>query len=137
MSASVLRPPAFDRSSHRTYSTGPKLSRVHTLREAHAEYDADRRYRPYEAEGSERRTLGSISVAPDARWAVTLTVPMPDGNVAFITVERQGPRPPGYLGSEDAADFSVPIREMDALVALLIGVVAHARRDDVLPASAL
>jgi len=31
----------------------------------------------YEGEGSERRTLGSVSVTPNSQWMATLTVPIP------------------------------------------------------------
>jgi hypothetical protein len=133
MYVSIVRPLAFDPSSDRTYTTGRTLRRTRILREERAGYDADGGYGRYEAEGSERRALGSFQVASDAWWAVTLTVPIPDRNVAFVSVERHGPPPVGYRGSEETADLSVPVGEIDALVALLVGAVAHARRDGVLP----
>jgi hypothetical protein len=102
----------------------------HRIRRAVREPGAAR----YEAEGSERRTLGSISVAPDAHWAATLTVPIPGERVVFIHVERHGPLPADYSGSEEAAAFSVPVAEVEALLAVLTEVTAHARRDGVLPA---
>lgn len=40
--------------------------------------------------------------------------------------------PAGYRGSEERAAFSTPIGEIDAVVALLLGVTAQARRDRVL-----
>jgi hypothetical protein len=90
----------------------------------------------YEAEGSERRSVGSIATGPGAWWSATLSAPVADGGVVFVQLERHGPRPAGYRGSEEAADFSVPAGEVDALLALLAGVVAQARRDGVLDALA-
>jgi hypothetical protein len=87
----------------------------------------------YEAEGSARRTLGNVAVAGDARWTGTLTVPIPGAQVAFIQVERAGPLPAGYRGSEETAAFSVPVGEVDAVLAVLSGLVASARSDGVLP----
>jgi hypothetical protein len=89
----------------------------------------------YETEGSERRTLGTVAVAPDAQWAGTLTVPIPGAHVAFIQIERSGPLPAGYRGSEETAAFSVPVGEIDAVLAVLAGLVASARGDGVLPSS--
>ena len=87
----------------------------------------------YESEGSERRTLGSIPVNTVARWTATLTVPIGGADVAFLQVARRGPLPPGYRGAEESVLLSFPSGEVDALIALLTGVVAHARRDGVLP----
>ena len=91
------------------------------------------RYAPYESEGSERRSIGSISVTADAHWNATLTVPT-TGDVAFLQLERQGALPAGYRGAEETAAFSLPIAEAEAVVDLLAGIVAQARRDGVLPA---
>jgi hypothetical protein len=90
-------------------------------------------YASYEAEGSERRSIGTINVTADARWLATLTVPISDSRVAFVHVERHGALPAGYRGNEESAHFSLPIDETDALVALLAGIVDQARRDGVLP----
>jgi hypothetical protein len=91
-------------------------------------------YPRYESEGSERRALGSIPVAPDARWTATLTVPIPPRSIAFLQLERRGDLPAGYLGAEESALLSLPIGETKAVIALLVGVVAQARRDGVLSA---
>lgn len=87
----------------------------------------------YESEGSERRTLGSIPVNAVARWTATLTVPIDGADVAFLQVARRGPLPPGYRGAEESVLLSLPTGEVDAVIALVAGVVAHARRDGVLP----
>jgi hypothetical protein len=91
-------------------------------------------YPAYESEGSERRSLGSIPVTPVARWTATLTVPIPPRDVAFLEVEREGELPEGYRGAEERALLSVPVAEAGALIELLTGIVAQARRDGVLPA---
>jgi hypothetical protein len=90
---------------------------------------------PYEDEGSLRQARGAVPVGRDAWWAVSLTVPVrdarPDGRLALVRLERHGasaadvPRVP-------PVDLLVPGDEVDALAALLAGVVAQARRDAVL-----
>jgi hypothetical protein len=87
----------------------------------------------YESEGSELRTLGTVPVADDARWTATLTVPIPERNVAFVELERRGALPDGYRGSEESAHLSLPLGELDTLLTLLAGVVGQARIDGVLP----
>jgi len=93
----------------------------------------------YENEGSERRSLGSLSLGTDAWWSVTLSVPHGGGaagdEALFVRFERHGAPPAGYRGSIEAA-LSLPRSEIDAFVTLLAGVVDQARRDGVLPASA-
>jgi hypothetical protein len=89
-------------------------------------------YGSYEAEGSERRTLGSINVPADARWQGELTVPIGSSSVMFVHLEREGTLPAGYRGSEERTFFSIPVGEADAVVALLAGLIAQARRDGVL-----
>src|SRR5258708_3473840 len=74
---------------------------VHAVREPDAGYGSRSPGAHYEPEGSEHRTLGSIAVSPDARWTATLTVPVPERQVAFIEVERRGTLPAGYRGSEE------------------------------------
>jgi hypothetical protein len=98
--------------------------------------EPSRQYRTtpeYESEGSERRSLGSVDVASDARWTGMLTVPIVNADVAFFQLERRGETPPNYRGAEETAAFSLPIAEADAVVALLSGLVAQARTDGVLP----
>jgi hypothetical protein len=91
-----------------------------------AKYDA------YQSEGSEYRSLGFMPVAGDADWTATLTVPIPSRDIAFIELARRGELPPGYRGAEESASLSLPIGEIDALIELLTGVIAQARRDGVL-----
>lgn len=122
---SLLPAGSFER---RARFSGSPLVRSRVVREASA------RYGTYEPESSERRALGSVSISADAHWTATLTVPMA-GGVAFVDLERRGALPRGYRGGEERAQLALPVGEVDALVALLSGVVAHARRDGVLPSS--
>jgi hypothetical protein len=87
----------------------------------------------YESEGSDRRTFGSVSLTGDARWTGTITIPIPERNVAFVDLERRGTLPEGYRGSEESAHFALPPDELDALVTLLAGMIDQARHDGVLP----
>jgi hypothetical protein len=92
------------------------------------------RYGAYEPESSERRALGSIPVAPDARWDATLTVPI-SGQVAFLQLERRGELPPNYRGGEESVTLALPLTELDALMTLISGVIEQARRDGVVSSS--
>jgi hypothetical protein len=119
---SYIAPPVSERVD------GPRLRLVPWEPRPHARIVREdiAHYAAYESEGSQRRALGSISVAADAHWIATLTVPIPEGHVAFVHLERRGALPAAYRGSEESADFSVPVIELKALVALLAGIVAQA-----------
>jgi hypothetical protein len=87
----------------------------------------------YEPEGSERRTLGSVSVSAGSWWHATLTVPIRDANAALVTIKRHGDLPTGYRVGEEPTSFAVPAEELGAIVQLLTGVVDQAHGDGVLP----
>ena len=97
------------------------------------------RSQEYEDEGSERRSLGAVSVGAGAWWSATLTAPQAesgaDGEVVFVHFRRHGETPAGYHGTTEV-DFTVPRSEVDAFVTLLSGLVEQARRDAVLPSRA-
>ena len=99
-----------------------------THRRTKGERRRNRRF-SYEDEMSVRRATGTVSAAEDVWWLGELVVPIV-GERAIISVER---RPEG-TGPSDAA-LVVPRDEIDALLTLLVGLVAHARRDGVLLAS--
>lgn len=86
----------------------------------------------YEDEGSERVATGSVTVATDAFWRVTLSVPLPREDAVFLRIEREGPLPDGYRGAEESAGLSMPAGELDVVVRALKGVITQARRDGVL-----
>ena len=87
--------------------------------------------RRYEDEGSERTSTGAINLTPDTAWRATLSVPLPDADGVFLRIERTGRLPDGYRGAEESAGLSVPVKELDAVMAVLAGVIAQARRDGV------
>jgi hypothetical protein len=127
-----MRVAATDVGGHRgrkAYAIGPRS----TLRTTLMVHENPTSYFLYESEGSEHRSLGSISIEAGARWTATLTVPIPPRSIAFLQLERRGDLPAGYLGAEESALLSLPIGETEAVIALLTGVVAQARRDGVLP----
>ena len=117
--------------SSESFDVAPPRARF--VRERSVHYNAGDGSGKYEHEGSERRTLGSIRVAPDVEWFAALMVPIPDATVAFLSVERHGPLPADYRGGQEAADVCVPIGELEALLAGLTALAEHARRDGVLP----
>ena len=85
----------------------------------------------YEAGHSERQVTGWVAVGPEGRWGATLAVPMTGDQSALLTIERTGPTPAG-APEVCEVELVVPPGELDALLTLLRGVVAQARRDGVL-----
>lgn len=90
----------------------------------------------YEDEGSEQIARGAMAVARDGWWTAALSVPLDAARGALpvtIRLTRLGPD----AGQALAAEVLVQVteREIDAVVALLGGIVAQARRDGVLPAA--
>ena len=85
----------------------------------------------YEAGNSERQVTGSVAVGQETRWVATLAVPMTGDQSALVVIEREGPTP---AGSPDVSQVSlvVPPGELDAVLTLLRGIVAQARRDGIL-----
>jgi hypothetical protein len=90
----------------------------------------------YDDEGSEQSAHGAVSVAPGRGWTGRLTVPITDAaDIAFLLIQRHGDLPAGYSG-EESADISIPAAEIDDVLALLVGLVAQARRHGVLASAA-
>ena len=85
----------------------------------------------YEAGHSERQATGWVAVGQESRWAATLAVPMTGDQSALVTIEREGPTPAGAPAVSEVT-LVVPPGEFDALLTLLRGIVAQARRDGVL-----
>jgi hypothetical protein len=89
----------------------------------------------YDDEGSEARSLGSVSVGAGAWWSVALSVPGASKaarDTVLVRIERHGP-PADERHGQVGVDLILSPAEIDALVTLLGGVVAQARRDGVLP----
>jgi hypothetical protein len=98
-------------------------------------YEDRSRYLPprrYEDEGSERTSTGAIYLTADSAWKAALSVPLPDADAVFLRIERTGRLPEGYRGSDESVGLSVPVAELDSVMAVLAGVIAQARRDGVL-----
>lgn len=115
---------------HRGFCTGRAGVRpLWLLREASVPPDAARG--SYESEGSERVARGSITLPSGACWLSTLVVPMNGDDSALLTIRRQAPGP---SLAPDEASLVVSPSEADALLALLEGLFAQARRDGVMTA---
>ena len=91
--------------------------------------------RPYEDEGSVREARGAVGVAPGVWWSVALRAPVAvdEGAAAAVhlRLERHGPM--ASVSHDGSIDLTVPAAELDAIVTLLAGIVAQARRDGVTP----
>jgi hypothetical protein len=85
----------------------------------------------YEPGHSERQVTGSVTVGQERRWVATLAVPMTGDPSVLVTLEREGPVPAGAPDVHEVA-LVIPPGEADAVITLLRGIVAHARRDGVL-----
>ncbi len=85
----------------------------------------------YEPGHSERQATGWVAVGPDSRWAATLAVPMTGDQSALVTIEREGPTPARAPDVLPVA-LVVPAGEVEALLTLLRGLFAQARRDGIL-----
>ena len=85
----------------------------------------------YEPEHSERQVSGSVFVGEQVRWSARLAVPMTGDQSLLMIIEREGPLPPGAPVVGEVA-VVIPPGEADAVLALLQGLVEHARRDGVL-----
>jgi hypothetical protein len=85
----------------------------------------------YEPGHSERQVTGWVTVGAETRWAATLAVPMTDDQSALVTIEREGPTPV-RAPAVPPVTLVIPPGEVDALLTLLRGLVAQARRDGVL-----
>lgn len=85
----------------------------------------------YEPEHSERQVTGSVAVGQESRWMGVLAVPMTGDQSALVTIEREGPTPAGAPAVEEVV-LVIPPGEQEAVLTLLQGMIAHARRDGVL-----
>ncbi|MGH7514148.1 MAG: hypothetical protein ACREOQ_14635 [Gemmatimonadales bacterium] len=85
----------------------------------------------YEPEHSERQVTGSVAVGQESRWVATLAVPMTGDQSVLLTLEREGPAPAGAPAVEHVM-LVIPPGEADAVLTLLRGIVAHARRNGML-----
>jgi len=86
----------------------------------------------YEDEGSERSSVGSVSVDLDSYWRATISVPLPKADTVFVRIEREGTLPKGYVGAEESAGWSMPMAELDLVTELLAGVIRQGRKDGVI-----
>jgi hypothetical protein len=78
-----------------------------------------------------------VSLALGRWWSGKLTVPVAGAaDLVFLRIERHGEPPTGY-GGDASADVSVPVAEIDDVLVLLLGLVAQARCDGVLPSLAM
>jgi hypothetical protein len=85
----------------------------------------------YEAEHSERQASGSVAVGPESWWSGTLAVPMTGDQSLLVIIRREGPAPAG-APSVPVVTLVIPPGEADAVLALVRGLIAQARRDGVL-----
>jgi hypothetical protein len=83
----------------------------------------------YDDEGTDRTARGSILVE-GGRWSGRLEVPVQAAQAALLTIERLG-EGPALEPSE--ATIVIPVPEAEAVLRLLEGLFAQARREGMLP----
>ena len=84
----------------------------------------------YEPEGSDCRATGSVSLRSGGWWSADLVVSIRGGNEILLTIERHGA--PGQEDDGTSVDLCLGHGDLEALPALLSGLIAQARRDGVL-----
>lgn len=113
-----------------TLSSTTTLDRTQRLQLVHEDQIAPHPTRvTYEREGSERVAKGSVTLPSGGWWSGSLEVRMGGDQGALLTVLRSGA---GAGPAPSEASLVIPPGEADALLALLTGLVAHARADGVL-----
>ena len=81
-----------------------------------------------------RQAHGAVAVARDAWWSVSLSVPMGEGDDTRFSAQLRFVRHGTSVGTPahgQPIELGIPCAELDAVVTLLVGVVAQARRDGV------
>src|SRR3954469_21463529 len=86
----------------------------------------------YEREHSECLCSGSVAVAGGDCWRATVAVATSGDRSVLLSIERAGLVAPGAPAVETIA-LVIPPGEVDAVVALVVGVTEHARQERVLP----
>lgn len=84
----------------------------------------------YEPEGSDRRATGSVSLSSGGWWSADLIVAIRREDEILLTLRRHGA--PGREGDDESIDLRLRSADVEALPALLNGVITQARRDGVL-----
>jgi hypothetical protein len=86
----------------------------------------------YEREHSECLCSGSVTVATGDYWRATLAVATSGDRSVLLSIERTGSVSAG-APAVDTLALVIPSGEVHAVVALVAGVVEHARQVGVLP----
>jgi hypothetical protein len=84
----------------------------------------------YEPEGSDCRATGSVSLRGGGWWSADLIVSIRRADEILLTIHHHGA--PGQEDDGAGVDFRLRLADLEALPALLNGVIAQARRDGVL-----
>jgi hypothetical protein len=84
----------------------------------------------YEPEGSDCRATGSVSLRGGGWWSAHLIVSIRRADDILLTIQRHGA--PGQEDDGTGVDLRLRPADLEALPALLNGVIAQARKDGVL-----
>jgi hypothetical protein len=84
----------------------------------------------YEPEGGDSRATGSVSLRGGGWWSADLIVSIRRADDILLTIHRHGA--PGQDDDGPGVDLRLRPADLEALPALLNGVIAQARRDGVL-----
>jgi hypothetical protein len=88
----------------------------------------------YEDETSETRVVGTVATVPSAHLRGEITLSRFQPGVVWVTIARLSLRPTeSNEMRQQLAGLLLPIAELDALDVLVRGMIAHARRDAVVP----
>jgi len=85
----------------------------------------------YEPGASDCRATGSVSLGGGGWWSADLIVATGRDDEILLTLRRHGAQ--GREDEDESTDLCLRSADLEALPALLKGVIAQARRDGVLP----
>lgn len=85
----------------------------------------------YEPGASDCRATGSVSLAGGGWWSADLIVATSRADEILLTLRRHGAQ--GREHEDGSTDLCLRSADLEAIPALLCGVIAQARKDGVLP----
>ena len=85
----------------------------------------------YEPGASDCRATGSVSLVGGGWWSADLIVATSRADEILLTLRHHGAQ--GREHEDGSTDLCLKVDDLEALPALLGGVIAQARRDGVLP----
>jgi hypothetical protein len=111
-------------------TVGPKESDADARSDNHASF-------VYEDETSETHAVGTVALIPSAHLRGEIALSHFEPGVVWVTIARRSLRlTESSEMRQQLAGLLLPIAELNALDVLVRGLIAHARRDAIVPTAA-